>query len=45
MNAGFVTFAEVDVDKSGDISRQQNISSFPTFLLFQDGKQVSYIIL
>eukprot|EP01111_Echinosteliopsis_oligospora_P011675 TRINITY_DN3909_c0_g1_i1.p1 TRINITY_DN3909_c0_g1~~TRINITY_DN3909_c0_g1_i1.p1 ORF type:complete len:103 (-),score=24.75 TRINITY_DN3909_c0_g1_i1:99-407(-) len=36
-----VKFYKVDVDESGDIAQQYNITCMPTFLVFKGGNQVS----
>lgn len=36
-----ITFIEVDADKNAELLQQYNVSGLPTFVLFQNGKEVS----
>lgn len=37
---GRLTLAEVDVDKVGDVSQQQNIMGIPSFVAYTDGREL-----
>lgn len=39
-----VTFIKVDVDQSGDIAREYQVSAMPTFKLFKNGKEVGELV-
>ena len=39
-----VTFYELDVDESPEVSGSYNIFSIPTFIIFKDGKPVSQFV-
>lgn len=41
--AGQAAFAEVDVDKSGDLANKYGINSIPALIIFKQGKQVEKI--
>ena len=42
--AGRVVFVKVDIDKAGDLAREQRIEGVPTVLLFARGKEVRRIV-
>lgn len=39
-----ITFYELDVDQSPEVSGNYNIFSIPTFIIFKDGKPVSQFV-
>jgi thioredoxin 1 len=43
-HAGKITIAKMDVDKNPDTSRDYQIMSIPTLILFSEGKVVKQII-